>query len=426
MKISVLALAAGLVLAAGGAAPAAAPRSLPAPPTRLLAYDWQAQALMRVDPLTLRRHGALVRTGNPVWHAFSPDGGRLVLAPDFGRLELVDVRRGRFLGRFPSLGRSTWVDGLLWADPGRVVALVRGASPRAVAVDVAVRRVVSDVPIAGAVAATAQGRTALAVLTGPRAGIGPSRLHVVDARGRVRTAGLARVRSGAEALRGTASGARQLSPGVALDPAGRRAVVIQPAGPATEVDLTTMRVAYHELRTARSLAARLHDWLEPQAHAKPVVGPELWAHWIGEDAVAVASWEHAGIGRRGGEHRAIVRAHGVFLVDVREWTRRTLSETASGLEAAGDTALVYAGAFAAGRPFGADEGRPPRGLDAHDPGGRRRFRLFGRRVVGGVQAVGAYAYVRVGERSFDVVDVRAGRVLARARTPHDLTLLDTG
>jgi hypothetical protein len=137
----------------------------------------------------------------------------------------------------------------------------------------------------------------------------------------------------------------------------------------------------------------------------------------------VASWEHAGIHSKGGEARALVRAHGVFLIDTRKWTRRSLSKTASGIEAVGDTALVYAGPFAAGRPFGADEGRPPEGLDAYGPDGRRRFRLFETRVVGGVEGFGAYAYVRVSQRVFDVVDVRSGRVLGRARTPADLILL---
>jgi hypothetical protein len=283
------------------------------------------------------------------------------------------------------------------------------------------RRIVSEVPLAGEVTATGRGRRGLAVLVGPQRGIGPSRLHVVDALGRVRTVSLPHVRSGWQT---DADGnGRRVSPGVVLDSAGRRAVVIQPSGPAAEVDLATLEVTYHELRQARSLAARLHDWLEPQAQAKSVLGPELWAQWMGDGTVAVASWEHDGIRSQGGEQRALVRAHGIFLVDTRMWTRRWISRAASGIEAVGDTALVYAGPFAAGRPFGADRGRPPTGLDAYGPNGRRRFRLFGSRVVGGVDGAGGYAYIRVSERVRDVVDVRTGRVLGRARTQHDLSLL---
>jgi hypothetical protein len=46
--------------------------------------------------------------------------------------------------------------------------------------------------------------------------------------------------------------------------------------------------------------------------------------------------------------------------------------------------------------------------------------------VGGVEAFGAYAYVRVSPRVFDIVDVRSGRMLGRARTPAELILLTEG
>lgn len=414
MKLSALTLAACIALLVGG--PSASIGITPPPPTELLAFEWGA-GLVRVDPLTLRRKGKPLVTVRPAAHAFDPDGGRVALQGDNGLLELVDVRGWRKLGRFPSLASAGWVETLIWAEPDRIVALARNLPAYALVLDPNSRRVLSKTKLPGAAVAVARARGTLAVLSGPQEGIGASRLHVVDALGRALTVELPRVRSG-----WTTDG-RRLTPGLALDPAERRAVVIQPVGPAAEIDLATLRVSYHEHRRARSLAARFHDWLEPQAHAKEVTGPELWAHWVGDHAIAVASWEHTGIDERGREYRALVRAHGVFLVDTRKWTRRTLSEAASSIEAVGDTALVYAGPFAAGRPFGADRGRPPRGLDAYGTDGRRRFRLFGSRVVGGIEGAGAYAYVRVSQRVRDVVDVRTGRVLARARTTNDLTLL---
>jgi hypothetical protein len=422
MRTPALALAVFVAALAGAAGPSAAPTKGPAPPRTLLAFAWETFALTRVDPLTLRAEGRTLSTVSPTSYAFSPDGAHAVLAGDFAApLELVDVRGMRRIGRFPSFGRSAWVDSLIWGGARRIVAIVRGEVTRAVALDPATRRVASEVRLAGAVVASAHSRSAVAVLVGPQSGIGPSRLHLVDALGRVRTVSLSRVRSGWTADR-NGNGTR-LQPGLALDPAGRRAVVIQPSGPAAEVDVATLEVAYHRLSRARSLAARLHDWLEPQAHAKSVVGPELWAEWVGESGIAVASWEHDGIRARDGEHRELVRARGVFLVDTLRWTRRTLSETASGVEAVGDTVLVFAGPFAAGQPFGADEGRPPRGLDAYGSDGRRRIRLLGGRAVGAVQPAGAYAYVRVSGRAFDVVDARSGRVLGRAQAERELALL---
>jgi hypothetical protein len=413
VKLSSLTLAACLALLVGG--PGASIGQTPPPPTEIVAFEWGA-GLVKVDPLTLRRRGGPLVTANPETYAYSPDGGRLVLYGE-GHTELVELRKLRKVGRFPAVGG--WVEALLWSDPGRIVALVRSAATTVAVLDPATLKVVSRRKLADPVSAVARGAGTLAVLTGPPTRIGPSRLHVVDATGRIRSVPLTRVRSG---WSGGADG-RRVSPGVAIDPEGTRAVVVQPAGAVAAVDLATLRVTYHELRPARSLAARLHDWLEPEAQAKQVFGPELQAHWTGEHAVAVASWEHAGIGRRGREHRALVRAHGVFLVDTRSWTRRSLSETASGVEAVGDTALVYAGPFAPGRPFGADEGQPPRGLDAFGPDGRRRFRLFGSRAVGHAQGAGAYAYLRVSPKAYDVVDVRTGRVLGRARTASGVALL---
>jgi hypothetical protein len=417
VKLPALIVAAGLALLVGG--PSVSGGKTPPPPTTLLAFEW-GSGLEQVDPITLRRRGQPLVTVNPSAYAYSPDGGRIVLHGE-GHTELVDVHSLRKLGRLPRL--DGWVERMLWADPDRIVALSRGAFATAVVLDPATLKVVSKQQFPGSVSAVAGSALMLAVLAGPQESrIGPSQLHVVGATGRARSVALSRIRSGWSVTTGTTEG-RRVTPAVAIDPAGRRAVVIQPTGPAAEVDLVTMEVTYHDLQRVRSLAARLHDWLEPQAQAKQVFGPELSAHWVGENAVAVASWEHAGIGKRGREHRALVRAHGVFLVDTRKWTRRWLSETASGVEAVGDTALVYAGAFAAGRPFGADKGRPPRGLDAYGPDGRRRFRLFGSRVVGHAQGAGAYAYVRVSQKVYDVVDVRTGRVLRRARTANDLWLL---
>jgi hypothetical protein len=413
VKRSALILAAGVALLVGS--PSASVGKAPPPPAELLAFEWGA-GLVRVDPLTLRRRGQAIVTADPTAYAFSPDGGRLVLHGE-GHTELVDLRTMRTVGRFPSLGG--WIETLLWARPDRIVAVSPGAST-IFTLDPETLRIASRQELPGSVAAVARGGGVLAVLSGPREQIGPSRLHVVDGGGRVRTAALPRVRSGWGMSDGEG---RRLTPAVAVDPDGTRVVVVQSPVLAAEVDLAKLKVTYHELRPARSLAARLHDWLEPRAQAKQVFGSELWGRWVGEEAVAVASWEHAGIGTRGREHRALVRAHGVFLVDTRTWTQRTLSESASGIEAVGDTALVFAGPFAPGRPFGADRGRPPRGLDAYGADGKRRFRLFGSRAVGYAQGAGAYAYVRISERAWDVVDVRTGRVLGRARTRQSLSLL---
>ena len=57
--------------------------------------------------------------------------------------------------------------------------------------------------------------------------------------------------------------ARQSVPGLAVDPEGKRALVIPAGGRVAEVDLDSMEVAYHELSEPVSLWGRLRNWLEP-------------------------------------------------------------------------------------------------------------------------------------------------------------------
>jgi hypothetical protein len=69
----------------------------------------------------------------------------------------------------------------------------------------------------------------------------------------------------------------QQIPGLAVAPDGRRAVVIPAGGRVADVDIDALRVSYHELSERTSVFKRLLNWLEPEAEAKTVAGPNRFA-----------------------------------------------------------------------------------------------------------------------------------------------------
>jgi hypothetical protein len=356
--------------------------------------------------------------------AFSPDGNTLAVAASTQAVRLVDLRRMRLAGRGIELGRTSYVDTMQWLDARTIAAVTWGAPPRLLTIDVRTRRVVARRDLPGNVFARARTRDGLVLLVGPNDRIGPSTLVVVD-RGRgVRRAVLREIESGFETIRDGEH--RRVSPGLAVDPTGRRAVVVPPAGRVAEIDLRSLTSSYHELSRHVSLLGRLRDWLEPSAFAKSVAGPERHAFWVGRDTVAVVAIEHVGIGVKDGENRQLARARGVQLIDTSSWRTRTLSERAGGVAVAAETALVYGGPFSSGASFSADDGTPVTGLQAFTSEGKERFGLFPSRRVGFVQTAGRYAYV-TGSGSPDtaVVDVAAGVLVGTARTPEPLFVLAT-
>lgn len=201
----------------------------------------------------------------------------------------------------------------------------------------------------------------------------------------------------------------QRDPGLAVEPGGRRAVVVGPDGLAAEIDLPTLRVRYLTLGRRRSLLARIFGWLEPEAKAKVTTGPSRSAAWIDEDTIVVWGEDFRASVRDDGSFRGTNAPAGVGLVDVRDWTVRFVDQRAPYALISG-RAIV---AFGARRTYGSDvdvvEGV---GLTVYDPDGRRRFRLFGDEPIWSVEAVGAYAYVGPGrDRRLRVVDLRSGKIV---------------
>jgi hypothetical protein len=419
-----------LVVAAGCAADGEAPISPRKPadaPDSLLAVVWQksAASLAKLDPLSLQPvNGRRVPLGSygSGW-SFSPGRSRLVLGGSgAASLRFVDVRRMTSLGTLALAGRGS-VTALAWPRGDRVLAMVEwGAFGHAVVVaDPVRRRIVARHSLRGTIAASARAADDMVFLLGPAFSIGPSRIVVIDGDGDLRSAAVSRVRSGL--LPGGETGAlisRYRTPGLAVSPAGERAVVVDPAGLVAEVELDSLAVRYHELGEPVSLLGRLRNWLEPPAHAKASDGPARRAVWLDEHLVAVSGSDADA--RLGASETVDERTTpaGLQLVDTRNWTVRTLDPDASALSVTGDLVLAY------GALWDASEQRfTGSGLTAYSRDGRPVFRLFRGEAVSWVQAAGRYAYAVVerGGPVLDshlyVVDLAAGRVLRELKAYED-------
>jgi hypothetical protein len=446
-------------------APAGAPPSLPSAPATsaapaarsagpVLGVVWDGKEgaetaeLTWLHPLTLRpRPGRRLALGDHgVGWAVAPDQSLALLAgggdSNDGRLLVVDPRRLRRLGAIRLREWWEWPFASSWVGRSRVVlagsSLIERPEKDLSAVAVTVvdpleRRVRGQRKLAGQLLASGRLPDGLVLLLGPPDGIAPTRLVVVDGRGRVRAAPLPGILAGFQEpsdWNSPTSSSRRAQPGLAVDPAGRRAFVVAAGAPVAEVDLATLGVAWHPLDERAGLGARLADWLLPAAEAKTVHGPVRLAAWLGDGLLAV--WGHDD--SRPEVHGPTVeqwrRPAGLQLIDTRTWTATTIDPRASGAVAAHGRLLSFGRLV--GPPATPDTQTPTvrgYGLTVFGPGDRRPVHLFGAQQVIWLQVNGDRAYVDLTatsdfftnpdpfarDRQVGVVDLASNRVVARWR-----------
>jgi hypothetical protein len=384
-------------------------------------------SLVRIDPESLRplpgpripvgsggcasRQGGTACWSNPPW-TVSPNGRQLVVARnDVSSLLLVDAGSVRATAKIAITGGE--IGALAWPAGGRLLAVQErpGGRQRLLALDIGTRKVVARTALGGSVTKVVKTARGLTLLVAPAGAIGPARIAVADRRGSVRFVRLGRILAGSR-LRpapGHLVDARQ--PGLAVDPAARRAFVVGDALVA-DVDLRRLSVSYHSLERKPSLLARLRSWLEPSASAKLVSGYDRQASWLGNDNLVVTGSD---------TEQGRYRPAGLLTVDTRSWSVRTLHRGGTSFRITGDVVLAWGGTWdaAAGRTIGS-------GLAAYDREGRERFHLFdGQQVwVGAVYAGRAYVGVS-GERDLRVVDLASGAEVG-TRQPLPWLLLGGG
>lgn len=397
MKFAATAIALLLALTAQAAAKTDRPT--------LLGIVWHGRAtdIVKLDGLSLKPISRRARVNEPSWIvARSPAWDRAVITigESQDRLRVLDLRRMRLAGRI----QIARVQGSLWPDAHRLVLLTGAEQPSVYLVDPITRRVSLTKAFEGSIIAVTRRGTRLVALLAPKEKIGPASLVVVDADGTVRDVALPGLRAGWQLVDGATHRSRQEVPGLALDPTGRRAVVVPAVGSIADVDLGTLEVAFHAMKV-RTLARRqkaLEGWVRS-------------ATWFGPNLVAVTGADSSVVG----ESTRMAPA-GLTLIDTRDWSTRIIEPRATSVAVAGTTLLVCGALWNPER-----ERSEGMGLSGYAQDGTRQFHLFGEASVPSVQVLGAYVYVASDNNTrYIIVDPRSGRIVARVSTPVVTTLAE--
>ena len=386
--------------------------------------DGDGSSLTRVDD-GLNAYGRRLRVGELDAWTLSPQGGLAALATHpFESAGTQDSIRFVALGSLRLVPRTIPLGGsalaLLWANPHRIVAIVQDCCTNSVSiavVDPGARRIVSSSPLGGDTAVWTRAGDRLLLLVTPTNAIGPAQLVVVDATGGIRTVKLGRVvagRSWPEDHSAPMLGTQQI-PAVAADSGTGRAYVIQPDGLAAEVSLESLEVSYHELAPA-SLAARLSAWLQPAAQAKGMNGTAWHGVALGNGFVAVTGTVERAVVNGNTEQMSTAPA-GLAIVDLRNWTIRTLDRGADAVAVADGLLL------ATGRSWTSTEQRSTgMGLAAYGGDTKLRFHLFAGESAWVEQTWGGRAYVQR-DGNTTVVELASGRVVEQRSGTTPMVLL---
>jgi hypothetical protein len=415
--------------------PTSAPRALdlaPQPQRAQLGLisNRTGTSLVRLDPISLRRSGRVLRLNGlaGAW-ALAPDARLLAFAFRPHLNSSADTLRFYGVAGPSKAGRGVPLGGpalaLIWMRPDRILAYVNDCCPNPngaasiLAVDPRSRRTVARTPIEGSVLQIARGPDSLVLLAGETGRIGPSRLVVVDADGASRSVSLDRINAGLTWPEGLDDpvGTRVI-PGLEVDTTRNRAFVIAPDGVVAEVELDSLVVSYHQLVESRSSLDRIADWLSPAAEAKGINGPSLTARWVGDGLIGVAG-SHETTVHEGERLRITSHPLGLRIVDTRDWSMQMLDAGADAFTVS-DGLLLATGASWSSEP----RSESGMGVAVYDQDRTRRFQLLaGRQAwIGFVYRGRAYVSVS-GQSALQVVDLASGRIVGTRRADAPWPLL---
>lgn len=375
---------------------------------------YNGSRLVWLDPATLRplRRASVALPGRAWSPVFSP-AGRYIALGGLGSIgiRIVDLRHMRVTARVAALRHSNRrLVPLAWPERRRLLVLdspqdARGSPEALVAID----------PVAGKVVArTVRASTAkawtnwaptgrqLVALSQSTEEMGAARLVVFGPGGGILKATDVSIVAGVWPE--GPPGSRIAHPGLAVDPGGRRAFVVDPQTLA-QVDLDTLDVSYTRLTESRSLLSRLLGWLEPAAQAKLTSGFSRQATWLGNGSLAVsgASYEN---GRS--------TPSGLQLIDTQTGAVRRLEPRASAHRFSQGVLLAYGAGW-----DGATNVQSGMGLAAYSREGIRLWSALGDEPVWLVETAAGYAYVPTPVESFPpgtrVIDLATGAVIRTVR-----------
>jgi hypothetical protein len=384
-----------------------------------ISYRTPGGALAWFRPLTLRmlpgRRAPLA--GHLGSWAFSSDRTILAIArcgtdgfDQRAGIRLVNARKMRVLDDVRLSPDESCASSVAWLRPDRLLVVVgSGQEAEVVVLDPVARRVLRRTALPSLPWSTGQTRDEIVLLFARTGEIGTARLGVVDPDGSLRTMVVGSVLAGSVALE-TGADYRQriVSPGLAVDPDGRRAFLVPAAGAVAELDLRARRLSYHELGKP-SLLRRLLGWLTPAAQAKMLEGTMRHARWLGDGIVAVSGMDSSTTLDVDGNRVQHGSPAGVSLIDTRSWSTRTLDGDANEFAAAPGLVVVQGARWDFRRERGTGLGLVAFGTD-----GRERWRIDPGeyRWIEPAASVG-YVWIADGRRA--VVDLATGTVLRSLR-----------
>jgi hypothetical protein len=318
--------------------------------------------------------------GHAFGWSFSPDRVGLAAGSDVtAELRIYDLRRLRALGDVKLNSRGL-VYATTWAGRSRVLGAVVvpgccGLGDTIVTgVDADSRRILWRRDLGGSLQAGAAYRGGFVLVLGPKWAVGPSRLAVVSPDGGLRMARLDQIRSGWHRYGGSPI-SHQWNPGLALDPASGRALVVQAGAPVADVDLRRLAVS----------GVDYQGTVDSQGHEREVDVPA-----------------------------------GLKLIDTRTWSVRTLDHTTSAISYTRGVLFAYGTSWdSQSSKMGGS------GLTAYDPSGHQLYHRYGQQPISGVTAVprGVLVGGNQGSSVFrhqDLLEPRSGRVLGRPRVDVEL------
>ena len=428
LSIAVVGCASVVVLAAwpfGASMPALPLHTPPAAtnPLLALASTGHGSNLEQLDPASFTPLRTSAQVGWYDGWVISPDRTMLALATHsdasnvgvstllFGNVSTLRwVRRGvRLDGYFRA---AIWPrTGILYALAGNCC----GSGGTLDTIDTVSKQVVARTSIAGQIAAVARSADGLVALTEADNAVAPASLIVTSADGSEHAVSLGRILAGThfdQTSQDPIGTTRQ--PGLAVDPAGDTAYVLDDSGLVAQISLRALSVSYHQLGEG-SLLARLSAWLTPPAEAKGLNGPMLTAQWLGDGLIALTGTSESAVKQKDGNTVFSSAPAGVRVIDTNAWSERTLDPQADSAVISDGLLLASGGSW---RSDGNTTTSSGEGLAAYGPDETLRWHIDAGETITVLAAYGSRALIQkidtgptYVQEPVQLIDLATGRTL---------------
>ena len=374
---------------------------------------YNGSRLAWLDPATLRPvKRASVALPGGAWSPVRSPAGQYVALGGVGStgVRIVDVRRMKLTAQAARRSSQRYLRPLAWPTPHRLLVLdypqnAQGAPEALLAIDPVSKKVVGRTVRASVAYAWTEwanmGRR-LVLLSEPADRIGPARIVVFGPEAGIIRTGDAGIAAGLWPDGPPQS--QVAAPGLAVDPAGRNAYIVDLQG-VTRVDLETLDTSYAQISESRSLLSRILGWIEPAAQAKFLAGFSRQATWLGEGQLAVSGAQYTG---------ARSTPAGLQLVDADTGAARSLEPRASAHAVAQGLVLAFGAA-----QDEQTQSATGMGVAAFTLDGARLWSALTDEPVWLAESAGGYAYAPTPQTAFPsgvrVIDLATGEVLRTVR-----------